>query len=461
MAGITAAANGTLDVNSIVSQLVSAERSGIDKRLSTQQSKLQTRVSAFGSLKSAISNLQTSLAKLKDAAKVQPLAATSGDAKLVTATTNTSGTQAGEGSYAIRTLQLAQFQKLASNGFTGGATTVVGNGTLNLSVNGQSVDVNITAGSNDTLVGIRDAINNVAGNPGVRASILDTAEGSRLVLTSTVEGSDGAIKVAASGGDGGLAQFAIDGSANADTTGMVVKARAQNALFNIDGFDFTSKSNTVTSAIPGLTLNLLPGSLGQTTTVTVSKDSAATKQLLQDFVAAFNALNTKSNQLTTFNATTKVAGDLQGDATAVRLANTVRQQLNTIVSGADTSFDTLAELGITSDAKTGALSLDSAKVDAAIAAAPNTLSRFFAGSSGFATLVTNALNEYSGTGGLIESRTSGLQTSLKNITSQQDDVNKRMEALSRRLSTQFNNLNGLLSSMNNTSAFLSRQLASL
>lgn len=461
MASITAAANGSLDVNSIVSQLVSAERSGIDKRLSTQQSKLQSRVSAFGSLKSNIATLQASLNKLKDAAKVQPLAATSGNATYLTATANASGTQAGEGTYTIRTTQLAQFQKLASNGFTGGSTTVIGNGTLNLTVNGQSVDVNITAGSNDTLAGIRDAINNVSNNPGVRASILDTAEGSRLVLTSTVEGADGAIKITAAGGDGGLNQFAIDGATNTDTAGIAVKARAQNAQFNIDGFDFTSKSNTVTSAIPGLTLNLLPGGLNQTTTVTVSKDAAATKQLLQDFVTAFNALNTRTSQLTTFNTTTKVAGDLQGDSTAVRLANTVRQQLNTIVSGADSNFDTLAELGITSDAKTGALSLDNTRVDAAIASAPNTLSRFFSGTSGFATLVNNALNEYAGTGGLIESRTTGLQASLKNITSQQDDVNKRMEALGKRLSTQFNNLNGLLSNLNNTSSFLSRQLASL
>jgi len=461
MASITAAANGSLDVNSIVSQLVSAERSGIDKRLSQQQSKLQSRVSAFGSLKSSIATLQASLSKLKDAAKLQPMAATSGNPNFAAATASASGTQAGEGTYSLRISQLAQFQKLASNGFMGGNATVIGNGTLSLAVNGKSVDVNITAGSNDTLAGIRDAINNVSGNPGVRASILDTAEGSRLVLTSTVEGSDGAIKVAASGGDGGLTQFVIDGSANSDAPGMVVKARAQDALFNIDGFDFTSKSNTVTSAIPGLTLSLLPGGLNQNTTISVSRDAAATKQLLQDFVSAFNALNTRTNQLTMFNTSTKVPGDLQGDATAVRLANTVRQQLNTLVSGADGNFDTLAELGITSDAKTGALSLDNSRVDAAIASAPNTLSRFFSGTSGFAAMVNNALAEYAGAGGLIESRTTGLQASLKNISSQQEDVNKRMEALSRRLSTQFNNLNGLLSNLNNTSSFLSRQLAGL
>lgn len=470
MAQITGAGgNGTLDVNTLVSQLVAADRAPADKRLSTQQTKTQTRLTAFGSLKSALSTLQSSLARLKDDRLLQPMAASSSNSTQLAASVTPlpatilpSTVRATPGSYVVHVNQLAQTHKLASSAYAG-SNSVVGSGQLVVSANGQSMTLNIAGdGTHDTLAGIRDAINQASDNPGVQATILTAQDGAHLVLTSTQSGAAGKIGIQATpaGNDSGnLARMAFDGiTVNPD---MAEQTQARDATLTVDGFSFSSASNSVTTAIPGVTLNLTPAAVGQDNTITVNQDKAAAQQAVQDFVSAYNTLSSRVSQLTGYNATTKVAGDLQGDSTAVRLAGQVRQQLNAVVSGADGNYDTLAEIGITSDAKTGLLAVDASKLGAVLTNSPTALGRFLGGSDGLATKISSALNVYTQVGGLIDTRTDGLKTALTSISKQQDAVNLRMDALTRRYTAQFNGLNTLLSQMTSTSSYLTSQLASL
>jgi len=469
MAQITGSGgNGTLDVNALVSQLVAADRAPADKRLSTQQAKAQTRLTAFGSLKSALSTLQSSLARLKDDRLLQPMTASSSSTQLSASITPLPTTllpstvRATAGSYVVHVNQLAQTHKLASSAYAD-SSAVVGSGQLVISANGQSMTLDIAGdGSHDTLAGIRDAINQASDNPGVQATILTAQDGAHLVLTSTQSGAAGRITIQAtpSGSDtGNLARLAFDGvTSNPD---LAEQTQARDATLTVDGFSFTSASNSVTTAVPGVTLNLTAAAVGQDNTVTVSQDKAAAQQVVQDFVNAFNTLSSRVSQLTGYNAATKVAGDLQGDSTAIRLAGQIRQQLNSVINGADGNYDTLAEIGITSDAKTGALSVDSTKLGAMLGSSPTALGRFFSGSEGLATRITSALDVYTQVGGLIDTRTDGLKSALTSISKQQDAVNLRMEALTRRYTAQFNGLNTLLSQMTSTSNYLTGQLESL
>lgn len=470
MAQITGAGgNGTLDVNSLVSQLVAADRAPADKRLTTQQTKAQTKLSAFGTLKSTLSTLQSSLAKLKDDRLLQPMTASSSNATQLPAavtplpaTILPSTVRATAGTYNVHVNQLAQTHKLATSAY-GSNASVVGSGQLVLSANGQSMTLNVAGdGTHDTLAGIRDAINQASDNPGIQASILNAQDGAHLVLTATQSGAQGKISIQATpdvADTGNLARLAFDGvTTNPD---MSEQTAARDATLTVDGFNFSSASNSVQSAIPGVTLTLTTASVGQDNTVTVSQDKAAAQQAVQDFVSAYNTVASKLSQLTGYNAATKVAGDLQGDSTAVRLAGQIRQQLNAVIGGADSNYDTLAEIGITSDGKTGQLSVDSTRLSAALTNSPTALGRFFSGSNGMATQMSAALDLYTQAGGMIETRSTGLKTALTSISKQQDAVNLRMDALTRRYTAQFNGLNTLLSQMTSTSSYLTGQLASL
>ncbi len=144
------------------------------------------------------------------------------------------------GSYDIEVVQLAAPAKLKSAVFTGGPTSVVGTGTLTLSQGGNAFSVNIDS-SNNTLAGIRDAINQAPGNTGVHATLLTGVAGSYLVLAGDKTGAANQLKVTQSGGDGGLAPLVYD-PPNPTT---MTSVDAQDAIVNVSDIPVHSATNTV------------------------------------------------------------------------------------------------------------------------------------------------------------------------------------------------------------------------
>ena len=139
----------------------------------------------------------------------------------------------------------------------------------------------------------------------------------------------------------------------------------------------------------------------------------------------------------------------------------IRNELNTAVGGASENADTLSELGITTDAKTGALSIDNERLDALLVSQPDAMAKFFSGDDGFAARVDTALKGFADKDGLLAARSEGLRTQLKGLSVQRDALDFRMEGIEARYSKQFNALDTLLTSLNGTSSFLSAQLSSL
>src|SRR5690606_26455198 len=172
--------------------MLTAEEAPVTTRLNAREAKVQASISALGSLKSSLSDFQTALAKLKEPSAFANRSVTSSNTAAFSATTTTTSGSAELGDYAIDVVQLAKTQKLASSNFASASTTV-GSGTLSISTGGSSFNINIEAGVNDSVAGIRDAINNAPGNSGVRASLLTVSDGAggtatKLVLTATESG---------------------------------------------------------------------------------------------------------------------------------------------------------------------------------------------------------------------------------------------------------------------------------
>ncbi len=385
--GISSTGIGSgLDVNGIVTQLMALERRPLTA-LDAKEAKYQAQLTAYGSLKGALSSFQSAVAALASPAKFSAVTANLADTTVATATASSA---AKAGSYAVEVQTLAQAHKLKSGTFAATSTTV-GSGTLTIqfgtysggvfTLNPDKAAGTVTIDSSQSsLAGVRDAINTA--NVGVSASIINDGTGNRLVVASKDSGVANALKITVADDDltntdtAGLSQLVYD-AATGGTTNLTQTVTAQNALVVIDGISISKASNTLTDAIEGVTLNLLKANTPATTTLTVARDTAGTQAAVQAFVKAYNDLNKTVTDLSKYDAANKRASTLTGDATVRSLQAQLRGVFNTALSTAGGGLTALADIGITFQ-KDGTLKLDSTKLTTALGDATKDVSTLFA-----------------------------------------------------------------------------------
>lgn len=470
MAGLTTNGLGSgLDVNSLVSQLVQAERAPTANRIAARESKVQSRLSAYGALRSTVAEFQDTLKKLQSESVFKARTAQVSNESLLKASASA---QATPGIYNLSVEALASTQKLASGAFLN-ASSSVGTGRLDITAGSSSFSVTITEG-NDSLSSIRDAINAASGNPGVRATIITASTGSHLVLTAAGSGSAQGITLNAvttppppifipgvtpPGDTGDLSLLNYNPSAGSNP--MTVKAPAADAEILLDGFSITSSTNTFSQAIEGVTLVVAKASPGENVTLNINADKSTARSAIDQFIAGYNKLQSQINSLTAYNPTTQIAGQLQGDAVTQRLASTLKNEINNALAGAALDLDSLAEFGISSQVKTGLLTVNSTRLDAVMNTRMSEVTSFFSGSSGLAARFAQTLDGYASSSGVIEGRSSSLRGEAKTLAAQKQALDLRMSAIETRYRKQFTELDSLLSGFANTSSFLTQQLSKL
>ncbi len=256
MATLTTSGLGSgLDIAGIVDKLVAAERAPIANRLTAKESKANELLSALGQFKSSLSTFKDSLTPLKELSTFQGRKITVGDNEVFTATASETSRP---GSYSVEVTALAAAHRISSAAQPD-ATTAVGTGIISITVNGTTAQIAIGTGAS-SLNDIRDAINAAPDNPGVRATIVTGTGGAHLVVSATKTGTENAITMAISGGDGGLAPFVYAAGGPSNT--MTQLDAAADASVTIDGITVSSATNTITSAIEGVTLNLVKTDAG-------------------------------------------------------------------------------------------------------------------------------------------------------------------------------------------------------
>jgi len=450
----TGAVGGSvIDVSSLVSQLIAAERAPADKRISDQTTKVTTQISALATLKSSLSTFQSALESLKTTKSFDVRSATSSDDKLFTAAADSSSVP---GTYNVEVKQLAKSQQLLSGPFATGSSQVVGTGSLSISLGSSNFSVTIDS-TNSTLTGIRDAINSATDNPGVNATIVQGTDGAHLVLSSTKTGAANTIQVAQSGGDGGLAALTY---APGNTSHYTQLTAAADSIVEIAGLEHTSSTNTVTGAIDGVTLTLTDEAPGTVETLTVAQDSSTAKTRINNFVAAYNALQTQLNKLGAYDATTQTGGPMLGDALLRGVQSDLRRTLSAQVDTGSTNYSSLASIGITTQAD-GTLAVDDARLDKAISTGFTAVSKLFGSSGGVADQLYTQIDARLKSDGSVDTRSKSLVKQQKDLTDQQTSVDDRMTQLQQMYTKQFSALDTLLSSLQTTSSYLTQQLASL
>jgi flagellar hook-associated protein 2 len=381
-----------LDVEALVAQLVLSDIAPNEQRINRTEASYQAEISAFGSIKSALASFQSAAASAANASQFKGNSATT---SLFSAVTATASDGAAVGNYALEVSTLASGQSLASTTFAS-TSDIVGTGTLSIAVGASAYNVVsdvvdsfspkagvdsvavVIDSSNNTLAGVRDAINSA--NAGVAASIINDGSGYRLVLTSIETGTENSVNISVvDTGDAndtdavGLSRFAFNTSvANLDQT----KA-ASDANLKINGLSVTSATNSVSTAVEGVTFSL-KSTTESPVSISVVRDTSKAKAALEGFVDEFNSLTKALNSYTLYDPDIGKGSLLTGDATLRTLSGTVRNYLNDSVPNGGI-YSTLADLGITTKVLDGTLQIDSTRLQKVLDEDPTDLARVLAG----------------------------------------------------------------------------------
>jgi len=370
------------------------------------------------------------------------------------AATGTASASAQPGSYSFFVEAVASNHQIAFADLP--AVPVASGGPLVIQqADGSSFNVNLLmadADGNGTLsqTEIARAINQASGNAGkVTAQVVNTGNGSQLILSSGASGEDGAISVDASGLPAGALKDALSATPNelAQARDAVVWLGDQGT-----GVRIQQASNTVT-AIDGVTLNL---TRAMTTgdapaTLTVAADEAGTADNVRSFVSAFNTLQGVINDLTKTDINAATRGVFASDSSMRAL----RTRLNDILRQ-DFSGVRLSELGISTD-RQGALTFDAAKLKKTLDVKPDALDKAFGSTSLTAPSgVLGSMNTYlktwldSGTG-QIKRRQESVQVQQRDITRRQERLDEQFATSYQRYLQQFTQLQSLMGQLNQTS----------
>ncbi|OUL99233.1 flagellar filament capping protein FliD [Variovorax sp. JS1663] len=474
MASISSLGIGSnLDLSTLLTNLQTAESQPL-VQLQQRQVSYTSKLSAYGQLQSALTTLQTAAKKLGDPVFFQSVKATAGTAEVLSAS---AGSTASAGTYSINVTQMAQSQSVVAVGQVS-AKTAIGSGTITIdfgTVSGGTYDAvtgkytgaaftpdatrtakNITIDpSNNTLEGIRDAVN--AAKAGVTASIVNDGSGTpnRLVLTSTETGKASSMRIAVAG-DAALSNLLTHDPAG--TQNLQQTIQAQNAELTVNGIAVTSASNTVKESIQGVTLNLLKTG---TSGLAVARDTAAVETAINDFVKAYNALQSTAGTLTAYDASKKTGAALMGDSTLRNIQVSLRQVLTSPQSGA---LKTLSEIGMGFQ-KDGTLAVDADKLKKALSENLEGVAGLFssptASTEGYGKQLSALVDKLTATGGALKVATDGMTASLKDLDEQYDEMQARVDAKMEIYRAQFTQLDLMVSRMNSTSSYLTQQFASM
>ena len=361
----------------LVDQLVEAERSPTETRLTQKTEQAEALISAYGTLRSAVTELRLPMRQLSSPDNLTAFSASSSNENIGV---TVDATKASRGTYSVEVTSLASAQALASRDvFADRDSTSVGQGTLTLTVGGKTTDI-VIDDSNDTLQGLANAINEA--DAGVSAGVIDTGNGYQLVFSADETGTANAVSISVSGDSEGtatdhqgLSRFAFNAGMDVDS-GLQETIAATDAVMSINGVEVTRSSNNFENVIDGLSFDITETG---SSVIKVEQDYDAVADRVAGFVEQFNALQSTIDGLAGYNAETGTGGLLNGDSTVRSIQNQLRQILTRVVPGLEnSSVRSLADVGVTTNYETGGLDFDRDEFIAQLKAHPDDVTALFA-----------------------------------------------------------------------------------
>ncbi len=433
-----------IDVEAIIGAILDAERAPKESSLVRNEQRVESTLSALGQLSSALSTLNDALDDLNGLADFTIRTATSSDESILTSTTTD---EASSGSFSIVVDTIAQGSRLESaSGTFSSVTDTVGSGTLTLTAGSNTFDVVI--GATDTLEDIRDAINASSDNFGINVNIINGSSGPILSINSSITGDSNTLVVTNS-----------DASLDNISTALTTEQSSNGATVIIDGIQVTSDTNTFTDAIQDISFSVLKVTeAGSPITLDIAIDKSAVKESITSFITAVNDFQTLSQSLSKSSA--ESTGALAGDVTLRLLNQQITTTLQDTVSGLSSSYTTLNSLGITFD-DLGKLQVDEDDLDAVIDNSFDSIANVFASTSGVSVKIQDIVDNYIGSGSLIEVRETSLKNQQKRLETDRLNFDYRMTQLETQLRQKFGAMDSIVAQFNNTGNYLTQQFENL
>lgn len=362
MAGISSLGIGSgILTTELVEKLAKAEREPVEKRLQLREDSVNAKLSDFGRIQSAVTELRLFARNLGTASTLAAKNATSSHSGISVSASNS----ATPAQYSVNVDNLAQAHSITSGLMSDKDQTGLGSGSLTIKSGSKQATIEIDS-SNNTLQGIAKAINSA--KVGVTASIVNTGNGYQLVLSSENTGTANAIEITVDDNDGddldgnGLSQLAF----NSQAKNLNEVMAAEDAIFSVNGISVTRSSNTISDLIDGVTFTL-SAETSSPATIKIARDTEAVAGRVQEFVDKYNELQKIINEVTVYNPGGD-SGSLVGHSGVRTIQSQMRALLGAVIPGLENaSVRTLSEVGISTNAQTGLLEFNASKFQQALA----------------------------------------------------------------------------------------------
>lgn len=454
--GISNLISGNTGINSaqIVADLVQITREPRETAINQKQQLNSARISALASASSSLNTFADALQGILDGRRFAGDLVSS-DGSIATASFIEGQTPKGL-PVTMEVQQLASEQKLISRNFTDAAQPV-GEGTLTLSTSAGDFDI-VIDNTNDSLTGLRDAIN--AAEAGVTASIVTDNRGTRLVIAGK-DGADQAFTITPPANQTStINDFAYPPGTNG---GMTALSQASDSIVVIDGVELVNSSNEISNAIEGVKLSLLKAKPGETITISANEPTTTTRELVTEFIDAFNSLKKGLNTATAPGLEGAEGGPLAGNRAIRDMVSKLARMSSEPLANSG-PFRTLADIGVRT-ARDGTLELDSVAYDRAIALDPEAVASMLdplepdAGNPGIAgTLdkIRDTLEDKNGPLALAKKRFEEINTKLAEMRIDLDEDIDKYEA---NLQQTYANMDRQLAVLKQTQEYLKQQIS--
>jgi flagellar hook-associated protein 2 len=424
MASITltpsAATQGTgIDVNAVVGQILDADRAP-ERVWQAQQTTLGLQSTALNTISSDLADLQSKVDALKDASGgLNAKVASSSQPGILTASTQSSAISSNHliTVTSLATTSTYYTDPVAANGSLGQGsfTLTAGNSVLSVPVN-----------ANATLQNVADFINGK--NAGVTASVIADSTGSRLAIVSQNSGAAG------------------DFSVGANTTALVFHkpVTGTDASLSIDGVPVSSGSNTVTGAIPGVTLNLASAAPNIEVQLNIANDTQTITQAVSNFVSSYNTLVQAINGQFSFDSASNTGAPLAGNSSLRSLQTSLLNDVTYSITG-NNGFVNLESLGIQLQ-NDGTLTVNSSTLNSVLGSHSAEFNNFFqALNNGFAVNFSKDLaTQTDPTQGIIGLNITEIQNTQADLTRQINDFEDRLTSQQQQLIAKYSQVDAQL-----------------
>jgi flagellar hook-associated protein 2 len=327
--------------------------------------------------------------------------------------------------------------------------TGLNNGEGSFTINGETINYNVDTDS------VRSLMNEI-NESGAGVLVNFDPSTSKLSIQNQATGTMG---IAVSDSTGLLTQLGLTSSS---PNGGAATSYGVNAQFTMNGGSnvMTSNSNTLSPDITGVPgLQVTANATGQDT-MTVTADTTAATANINNFITAYNALNTSIStaEKTTINSDGSVTvSPLSGNTEVQNWLNQMRSDIFQSVNTGVSTVSALYQAGLDFDDNTGALSItNQTEFSNALSQNPAALAAIFnaptdptTGQGGVANMIYNQVTDITSPTGSLQTQINTNNTETQNLQADIATAETKISDDQAALTQGFENMETAISQTNN------------